>query len=266
MSIFTLNGMSDDDLGLSIAVGGTGALWSTPQVEREGMGLLDRIGVVPSALATGVVGRLPLTLVLDTTVTNRRATFNTIMAHLDGMLRFELNEAPGFMQWGYLSGVPARPRFDTVAFQDDKGALLLDFDLILAFPQLFSKVPSVIGVSSTPAKLVGLGTLPCQGVFYFGPTTTDLTITYKHGITRETLNTLTLSGSTAAGLVLEVRSFSAKPLWTWSDSTGARVNVLDTLWSSGNFPTFYAGHGDANNPPLIESNHTGELHYRGVTA
>jgi phage-related protein len=260
MSILTINGVTDDDLGLVATR--IGPAWSAPTSDRASTAVLGRLGVVAGLVARGREKRIPLSLKLSGDLSERRANFNTVMAHLDGLLQLEWTDAVGYAQFARLDTVGARALYESQAYV--LGELLLDLELILDAPVLLALSPSVIGVSSTAANLAGLGTLPCSGKFYFPPTTANLTITYKHGLTRETITTLTLSGSTGAGLALEV-DCARETLYTWSTTTGARVSVL-SLYSSGDFPVFDPGDGDTSYPPTIESNHSGVVHYRGVTA
>lgn len=262
MSILTINGVSDDDLGLVAT--SIGAAWSTPGLSRPATSVMGRHGSVPGLIATGREKRVPISFKLDGTVSTRRANFNALMRHLRGMLVLEWSDAPGLFQRARLDQEEARALFEAQAYVH--GPLNIGLEFILDQPIFEDKVPSIIGVSSTAALLSGLGTEPSEGLFRFAGATTDLTLTYKHGLTRETITTLTLSGSSGAGTVLFI-NVPSQEIWTWDTTTGEEdFTAIDDLYSSGDFPVFDPGDGDENLPPTIESNHTGTVRYRGAYA
>jgi len=268
MSILTINGATEASLGLSVLPSGLGDLWSGPATNRGATSVLGLYGSVPSLVATGQEKRIRVGLALDTSSSSRRTNLDAVFRHLDGRLQLEWSDASGLMQWARLDVVGARERFAGLSFgaTADWGDVVLELDLILDAPVLFAKNVATLPVSSTAATIAGLGTLPCAGIFYFSGATTDLTLTYKHGLTRDTITTLTLDGSTGAGTVLIINC-ARETLYTWDTTTGALVSVLslyDTTVRGNAFPIFDQGDGDSTNYPTIESNHTGLVRYRGV--
>lgn len=258
MSILTVNGVTDDDLGLAFT--GIGALWSGPSVSRSRTGVMGRYGVVPGLVASGSEKRIPATLKLSGTVATRRANFNTVMRHLDGLLYLEWSDQPTLMQWATVDVVEARALFESQAYV--LGELALGIEFVVDSGVYFSKAIFSAPVSTT-AERYPLGTLPSAPFIRVSGATSNLTLTVKHGLTNATITTLTLSGTTAAGTVLEI-DCARETLYTWDTTTGAKINRLTTtnLYSSGDFPVLDPGWGTEAYPPTLESNHTGTVLYR----
>lgn len=266
MSILRLNGIAMEDLHLALA--GEGALWSTPRVERSTASPISTVGVRPSAVSRGVAKEIPLQLVLEGDLSERRARLDAVIHNLNGLVLLEWLDAPGRVQIGRIPGNEVSARFDSLSWLD-RSQFRIDCPVTLDTPLSFEWTAQVLAVSTSRVP-VSLGTATSSAaLFEFPAVSSALTITYR-GITGEVLAELSIAGPNLSSGELLLVDVARSKILTWDGTSFAAGGEPDTedvtqdLYIGGSFPVFDDGDGLATIGawPTIEASAAGTCTYR----
>jgi hypothetical protein len=249
-----INGRDIASLGLELA--DQGAVWSAPASTRGNAPMLNRIGARSSALASFPGKTLTVILPLPESPSTRRAALDRVLAHLDGLLVLEWDDAPGRVQYGQLETAEISARFQSVAWT--VGHLNLPLVIRIDSPAWFEWGATTVATSANVPAPVPLGTLPVAPLIRISDTTAGaITIEYR-GITGALLSSLVISNpALSSGQELFIDCGTERIL-KW---TGSAFEAANALFSSGSFPVLDPGDGNseleawptlvANRPLLI---------------
>jgi len=224
--------------------------WSAPRRTRNAATVAGRIGSTPSDEAIYEPRRLPLELMLETTVQGRSAALDEIGRQMTGLLEVSVGDDFGKVCDFVLEGDEVTGR--TASSVMYHGNLRSRLNLVSYNPLKYDRLASTLVVPSTGRTDVPMGSAPMHGtLMVLGPATTPTVTLRTQG--GEQLDSMTFA-SLASDEYYEV-DLEAQTV-TKVDS-GVRSDALDQV-TAGWFFAF----DDADSPTIEINSGSAVLHYR----
>ena len=251
-----LNGRSLSELGVELI---SSVPYDFSGASRESYPVPSRYGARRSSVSVGREKRHRIMVALPATteITNRQPQIDSLLRWLDGLIEIELGTSTDRVLWGELEHAPVRARWESVSMTS--GPVTLELDFIIETGVAVGKTLRSLGLSTTATGVLNLGSAPSvPRIIMRGPATNPyLVYAGPDGTVKSSLVT---SGAIASGKWWECDSETDRII-EGTDSTGARTDVTDEVYSSGSWPILDRGDGTESLPPLLRASHAAIAFY-----